>query len=329
VAADPAIHGAGSSAAAPLYRSWATEYQKSSGVTLAYETTGSSAGLKKIRARETDFGASDVSPSDAELAKDGLVVFPIAVTGIVPVINLPKVTESQLRLSGEVLARIFLGEITQWSAPEIAQLNPDLALPKLAIRVVARSDGSGTTYNFADFLAKVSPIWREKNGVKTGYDWPTSFLSVKGSDGVVAAVKQTSGAIGYVDYGYVKDNQLNAVQMKNAEGEFIKPSVLAIRAALISSEWTTKSSFTSTLTNLSGKGVWPITMGTFALLPKVADKPEQTQRALKFFVWGFSRGDAQIQQNNFVRLPDRMQASIFKLTATIKDTAGKSIALAN
>lgn len=321
------ITGAGSSAAAPIYWAWAKAYQKATGVGLAYEPVGSSAGLKKIRAHESDFGASDVSPSDAELAKDGLIIFPVAITGISPVVNLPKVGDGQLRLTGDVLARIFLGELTQWNASEIAKLNPGYTLPDAPIKVVVRADGSGTTYNFADYLAKVSPTWRSKYGVKTSFVWPANFVAVKGSDGVVKTVKETVGAISYVDYGYVKDNMLVTVQLKNMEGEFAKPSISAFRSALAVSEWVSKGSFTGTLTNQPGKGSWPITMGTFVVLPKMADQPDQTLRALKFFVWAFVNGDALVQTNNFVRLPDRVQGAAFKAISSVQDKAGNAIGM--
>lgn len=326
-AAGQTVTGAGSSAAAPIYQSWAREYQKASGVSMKYESVGSSAGIKKIRARESGFGASDVAPSEAELSRDGLVVFPIAITGIAPIVNLPKVSDGQLRLSGEVLARIFLGEITRWNAPEIVQLNPGMNLPDLPVKVVVRSDGSGTTYNFADYLAKMSPVWNEKNGVKTSFTWPASFLGAKGSEGVVKAVKETVGSIGYVDFGYVTDNKLNAVQLKNLEGEFLAPSIDAFRTALSRSEWVSKGMFTSTLTNKPGKGTWPITMGTFALVPQVADKADETLRVLKFFVWAFLNGDILVQESNFVRLPDRVQASAFRAITRVKDKAGNLIGM--
>mgnify|MGYP002079385574 CR=1 FL=1 len=323
-----AITGAGSSAAAPIYQSWAQAYQKATGVPLIYEPIGSSAGLKKVRARESSFGASDVSPADAELNKDGLLIFPVAITGIAPVVNLPKVGDGQLRLTGEVLGRIFLGELTQWNAPDIAKLNPGLALPDLPIKVVVRSDGSGTTYNFADYLSKTSAAWKSRQGVKSNFEWPSGFVAVKGSDGVVKSVKETPGSIGYVDFGYVKDNALAAVQLRNLEGEFVKPSLQAFRTALAGSDWSTKGTFTGTLTEQTGKGSWPITMGTFVVMPKVADQPDQALRALKFFVWAFVNGDALVQANNFVRLPDRVQASAFKAISSIKDKAGNPIGMA-
>lgn len=322
------INGAGSSAAAPIYRSWAQAYKKATGVDFSYEPIGSSAGLKKIRAREIHFGASDVSPSEAELTKDGLVIFPVAITGVAPVVNLSKVGDAQLRLTGDVLARIFLGEITQWNAPEIVTLNPGTPLPDTQIKVVVRADGSGTTYNFADYLAKVSPAWKSKNGVKTSFDWPKSFIPIKGSEGVAKTVKETTGAIGYVDYGYVKEHTLMTVQLKNLDGEFTKPSVDAFRSALAGSEWISKGSFTSTLTNQAGKGSWPITMGTFVVVPKIADQPDEALRVLKFFVWAFVNGDALVQTSNFVRLPDRVQASAFKAIASIRDKSGSAIGMA-
>ena len=321
----PVFTGAGSSAAAPIYHSWAREYQKSSGIAMSYEAIGSSAGVKKVAAHESDFGASDVAPPEAELAKQGLTIFPIAITGIAPVVNLRKIGDGQLRLTGTVLARIFLGEVTQWNAPEIADLNPSLSLPAIAIKVVVRSDGSGTTYNFSDYLAKINPKWKSQNGVKSSFTWPATFVGVKGSDGVVKAVKETPGAIGYVDFGYVADNKLSAVQLNTTGGEFIAPSIGGFKAALTASDWSTKGSFVGTLTAMDGKKSWPITMGTFALFPSVSDKPEATQKALRFFVWAFMNGDALVHENNFVRLPDHIQASAFKAISGIKDKSGISI----
>lgn len=327
------LSGAGSSAAAPIYESWGQAYAKVSGERLAYEPVGSSAGLKKIRARETQFGASDVSPSEADLAKDGLVVFPVAVTGISPVVNLPagpgapKAGEVPLRLTGEVLARIFLGDIGLWNAPEIAALNPERALPNLPIRVVVRSDGSGTTHNFADYLAKVSPAWRSSRGVRSSYEWPSGFLAVKGSGAMAKTVSDTPGAIGYVDHGYVQIHQLTVAQVRNAAGVFVSPSTQGFREALNASPWASQGQFTASLTQQPGNRSWPITMGTFVLVPKVTPTPESTRRALRFFVWAFMNGDTLVQANNFVRLPDRVQALAFRAISSVKDPAGTPIGL--
>ncbi|NML46709.1 phosphate ABC transporter substrate-binding protein PstS [Ramlibacter sp. G-1-2-2] len=321
------ISGAGSTAAAPIYQVWAREYGKVTGTAFAYESVGSSAGLKKIRGGETGFGASDVAPTESELAKDGLVLFPVAITGIAPVVNLPHVADGELRLSGEVLARIFMGEIRNWSAPELRQLNPGVSLPDLAIRVVVRADGSGTTFNFTDYLSKESPAWKQRYGAKTLVAWPAGAVAMTGSEGVVKDVKEHAGAIGYADFGYVSDYKLASAQVRNADGEFVRASVPGFRAALAASDWSATGSFTSTLTSQRGKATWPITMGTFVVVPRVSNRPEQTAAALKFFLWAFNHGDALVQQANFVRLPDRVQASAFKAIASVKDKQGKALGL--
>jgi phosphate transport system substrate-binding protein len=327
VAQSQTLNGAGSSAAAPIYRSWAAQYQQRGGPLLTYESIGSSAGIKKIKAEQTGFGASDVAPSPDELKSSGLVLFPIAITGIAPIVNLPKIGDGQVRLTGPVLARIFLGEIKQWNDPAVTQLNTGLQLPDLPIKVVVRSDGSGTTYNFADYLSKVNSTWKTSYGAKTSFPWPSNFIASKGSDGVVKSVKETVGSIGYVDYGYVKDNKLTSVQMAGADGDFVQPSVMSFRAAMHNSEWNSKGTFSSTLTNIAGKGCWPITMGTFVLVPQIAKNPEDTTAVLQFLVWAFMNGDSLVQQNNFVRLPDRMQSLAYKAIASVKDKSGQSLKL--
>ena len=248
-----AVTGAGSSAAAPIYRSWAKAYTKASGSGVAYEPIGSSAGMKKIQQQAVGFGATDVHPSDKDLIEHGLIALPVAITGISPIVNLPKVQNAQLRLTGEVLSRIFMGEITRWNAPDITALNPDTPLPDLPIKVVVRADGSGTTYNFADYLAKVSAPWKASLGVKTSIKWPDGHLAFKGSEGVAKGVRDTVGAIGYVDFGYVAEYGLASVQMKNAEGVFVKPSIDAFKAALANSEWSATGAFHNTLTQKPGK----------------------------------------------------------------------------
>ncbi len=317
--------GAGSSAAAPIYRSWASAYEKASGYQLAYDPVGSSAGLRKIRLREVGYGATDVAPSPAELQKDGLALFPIAITGIAPVVNLPRVSAGQLRLNGPVLARIFLGQIAQWNAPEIAQLNPGLTLPALPIRVIVRSDGSGTTYNFSDYLAKMHPEWRERIGAKSSIPWPESFTGARGSEGVAKAVRDTPGGIAYVDFAYVREFQLVPVQLPDRSGEFLSPSNDGFRAALSSSDWVSSGNFSTSLTDMPGRRAWPLTMATYVVVPLVADKPEDMRRILGFFSWAFLNGDTLVQENNFVRLPTRVQAAAFKIISSVKDSAGQPI----
>lgn len=321
------VTGAGSSAAAPIYRNWAKAYAKATGARVDYDPVGSSAGMKKIQQQAVGFGATDVYPTEKDLIDHGLIALPVAITGISPIVNLPKIQGTQLRLTGDVLSRIFMGEISRWNAPEITALNPDVSLPDLAIQVVVRADGSGTTYNFADYLGKVSPQWKSSYGAKTSISWPKGFLAFKGSDGVAKGVRDTVGAIGYVDFGYVAEYGLTAVQMKNAEGVFVKPSIDAFKSALANSEWSATGAFNHTLTQKSGKSVWPITMGTFVVLPKVTDTPEQTTQALKFIIWSFLNGDTLVQENNFVRLPDRVQASAFKVITSIRNKNGNPLGM--
>src|SRR5215470_13865211 len=268
--AAPPIKGAGSTAAAPIYAVWAENYQKASQVQLDYDAVGSGAGMARIRERKVDFGASDISPSPSDLQKDGLVAVPTVVTAAVPVVNVPGVGRGQLRLTGELLARIFLGEVTAWNAPEIRELNPKLKLPATPIRVVVRADGSGTTYHFTDYLAKVSPEWASARGVKSQFEWPSQFTPVKGSGELARAVKATPGAIGYIDYNYVVDQDLSFAQIRNAAGQFVAPSPEAFAAAVHNSDWYKRGEFTSGITNMPGAGTWPITMGTYVLLPRVS-----------------------------------------------------------
>lgn len=322
-----AVTGAGSSAAAPIYRSWARAYTKATGSPVGYEPVGSSAGMQRIQQQAVGFGATDVYPSERELGDNRLVALPVAITGISPIVNLPKVQDAQLRLTGEVLSRIFMGQVVHWNATEIVALNPDIALPDLPIRLVVRADGSGTTYNFADYLGKVSAQWKSAHGAKTRIQWPEGHLAFKGSEGVAKGVRDTVGAIGYVDFGYVAEYGLASVQMKNADGHFIKPSVGAFRSALANSEWATAGDFHRTLTQQPGKSAWPITMGTFVVFPRITKNAEQTTQALKFIVWSFLHGDTLVQENNFVRLPDRVQASAFKVITYIRDAHGHPLDL--
>jgi phosphate transport system substrate-binding protein len=326
-AAEP-VSGAGSSAAAPVYRAWAATYGQTHGdFQLAYQSVGSSAGVKAARAKKVSFGASDVAPPELELASDAMVLVPTFVTGAVPVINLPKVGNGKLRLNGDVLVAIFRGEIARWNAPEIQNLNPGLALPDLPIKPVVRSDGSGTTYYFTDYLSKISPVWKEKFGAKTAIEWPATFVAAKGSDGVSKAVRDTAGAIGYIDFDYVTQDGLNPVQLRNAAGEFVAPGVDTFRAALRSSDWFASGNFHASLANMPGFNAWPITMGTFVLFPKVSDNSDEVARAIRFFVWALLKGDPVVEHMGFVRLPDKMQALAFKALMSVTNQNGKAVAL--
>lgn len=324
--ASPGISGAGSSAAALVYATWANEYGKRGGDAVAYDPVGSGAGMERIRQRSTDFGASDVIDPGAALSKDGLVMFPTVITGVVPVVNVPQ-GNSPLKLDGEVLAAIFLGEIKQWNAPEIARLNPGETLPNMPIRVVCRSDGSGTTYHFSDYLSKVSGRWKERFGVANKHAWPAGFIAVKGSRAVSKAVQSTPGAIGYIDYNYVADDGLVGVQLVNAAGKFLSASTDSFKSAAAMSRWFSHGDFSQTLTGMQGVGSWPITMGTYVAVPKVANDTERTARVLRFFVWAYANGDALARQARFVPLPDRVQANAFKELSTVVGSQGELIGI--
>ena len=327
VLAQAQVRGAGSTAAAPVYRVWSAGYAASSGVTLSYDAVGSGEGLKRIRAGSVDFGASDVPLSSADAAKAGLVCVPSVVTGAVPFINVPGVARGQLKLTGEVLAHIFLGKVESWDAPEVRALNPGVTLPKLKIRPVVRADGSGTTYHFTDYLSAVSPEWKTAYGTKSTTAWPADTLAAKGSGDVVKTVQATPGAIGYVDYNYVLDNDLNAVQLRNAAGRFVSAQVSGFREAVVQSAWNRKGDFTAPLVNLPGADTWPITMGTFIVVPAVSPSGPRTLAALKFLTWGYFHGDELAARAKFVPLPERVQAIAYRELARVTDTSGAAIGL--
>jgi phosphate transport system substrate-binding protein len=319
------ITGAGSSAAAPLYTKWADAYQRQSGTTLNYQPIGSSGGIKQIKARAVNFGGSDVALSHEESQKENMVCFPSAISGVVPVVNIPGVKNGELLMTGDLLAGIFARKILFWNDPAIAAVNPNIKLPKIAIVAIARQDGSGTTYNFTDYLSKVSPSWKESFGTKFTVAWPTGMALAKGSSAVSKAVRHTRGAIGYIDYSYVLQDQLVYVKIENRAGRFIAPSAFGFESALSNSSWKTKASFEEMLTDQAGANSWPITMGTFVIVPQMANDPEATIATLKFFTWAFLKGDEIVNGADFVKLPDRVQARIYSELTRITDRDGKPL----
>ncbi|MET3119845.1 phosphate transport system substrate-binding protein [Undibacterium sp. GrIS 1.8] len=319
------IGGAGSSAAAPLYNKWAVAYSKKSDLIFAYQPVGSSAGIKQIKARTVDFGASDVAMTVADLKREGLIQFPSAISGVVPVVNLPGIKTGQLKLTGELLAGIFSRTITQWNDPAITALNPDLRLPKKTIEVIVRQDGSGTTYNFTDYLAKLSKSWQSTYGRNFTIKWHAELTQVKGSSGISAALKKTPYAISYIDYNYVLQDDLDSVVLKNRENKFVAPSAEAFASALNNSAWKTKGSFEEMLTDRPGIISWPITMGTFVMIPQSAKDSLKTIATLKFFTWSFMSGDHLVNSVDMVRLPDNIQARVFKEMMTVTDSNGKPL----
>lgn len=317
------ITGAGSSAAAPVYKIWAAEYAKAKGTTLDYAPVGSGAGMTKIIRHEVDFGASDFIASAADLKKNDLVMFPTVITGVVPVVNLARVGAYQLHLTGDVLGRIFVGQITQWDAPEIKALNPGLKLPNRPIRLVARADGSGTTYHFSDYLTRTSAAWKAKYGVASHFDWPAGTLAVKGSGEIAKTVQATEDSIGYIDYNYVVDDDLAGVAMRNADGQFVSASVEGFHQAVMHSTWYSVGDFSTEINDLPGSGTWPITMGTYIAVPRVAVSGDRAERTLRFLTWAYLHGDSLARQAKFVPLPERVQASAYREIARVMSASGE------
>jgi phosphate transport system substrate-binding protein len=309
------VTGAGATFPAPLYAKWADAYYKATGVKVNYQSVGSGAGLRQIRGKTVDFGASDMPLTDEELAKDGLMQFPTVIGGVVPVINVKGIETRQLKLTGAVLADIFLGTITKWNDPKIAQLNPGLALPDAQISVVRRADGSGTTFIFTNYLSKVSPDWKAKVGEGTAVNWPAG-AGGKGNEGVSAFVQRLPNSIGYVEYAYAKQNKMPYALLQNAAGNFVAPDDDTFAAAAAGADWS--KTFYQILTNQAGKDAWPITGATFIMMHKAQDKPAQGAASLRFFDWAYANGDKMAMELDYVPMPPSVEASIRKSWGAIQ-----------
>ncbi|MFY9479988.1 MAG: phosphate ABC transporter substrate-binding protein PstS [Aquabacterium sp.] len=316
------VTGAGATFPAPVYSKWADAYNKATGVRINYQSVGSGAGLKQIKAKTVDFGASDMPLKDEDLAKDGLVQFPTVIGGVVPVINVKGITPGQLKLNGQVLGDIYLGKIKKWNDGAIAALNPGVALPDAAIAVVRRADGSGTSFIFTNYLSKVNAEWKSKVGEGTAVNWPTG-AGGKGNEGVSAFVQRLPNSIGYVEYAYAKQNKMSHVALQNAAGTYVQPNDDAFKASAASADWA--KSFYQILTNQAGKEAWPISGATFILLQKSQDKPAQGAATLKFFDWTFVNGDKTAADLEYVPLPTSVKDLIRKQWGTVVDTAGKPV----
>jgi len=317
------VTGAGASFPAPLYSKWAAEYNKAQGQKVNYQSVGSGAGIKQIDAKTVDFGASDMPLKDEDLAQKNQMQFPTVIGGVVPVVNIAGVTPGQLKLTGEVIADIFLGKITKWNDPAIKALNASLNLPDAAIAPVRRSDGSGTTFLFTNYLSKVNAEWKAKVGDGTAVNWPTG-AGGKGNEGVAAFVSRLPNSIGYVEYAYVKQNKMVFAQVKNLAGNFVSPDDSAFKAAAAGADWS--KTFYQILTNQPGKDSWPITGATFILMHKTQDKPEKAAATLKFFDWAYKNGDQTADDLDYVPMPASVKDTIRKSWGQIKDGAGKPIA---
>jgi phosphate transport system substrate-binding protein len=317
------VTGAGATFPAPLYAKWADAYNKSTGVRINYQSVGSGAGLKQIRSKTVDFGASDMPLNDDELAKDGLVQFPTVIGGVVPVVNIKGIQPGQIRLTGQLLGDIYLGKVTKWNDPALAALNPRVPLPAATISVVRRADGSGTSFIFTNYLSKVNADWKSKVGEGTAVNWPTG-AGGKGNEGVSSYVQRLPNSIGYVEYAYAKQNKMSHVLLKNQAGHFVAPEDASFKAAAAGADWS--KSFYQVLTEQPGKDAWPITGATFIMMHKAQDKPAQATQTLKFFEWAFSSGDAMAAELAYVALPDSVKNLVRKQWAQIKDASGKVVA---
>ena len=318
------VTGAGATFPAPIYAKWADAYNKATGARINYQSVGSGAGIRQIKAKTVDFGASDMPLSDADLAKEGLIQFPTVIGGVVPVVNIKGITPGQIKITGAVLGDIYLGKITKWNDAALAALNPGVPLPAAEIAVVRRADGSGTSFIFTNYLSKVNAEWKAKVGEGTAVNWPTG-AGGKGNEGVSAFVQRLPNSIGYVEYAYAKQNKMSYMQVRNKDGAYITPTDSAFKAAAAGAEWS--KSFYQILTEQAGKDAWPITGATYILMYKQQDKPANATTALKFFDWAYNSGDAMADDLDYVPLPAALKDLVRKQWAdNLKDAAGKAIA---
>src|SRR5262245_20927541 len=319
------ISGAGATFPYPIYAKWADSYKKETGTGMNYQSIGSGGGIKQIKAKTVTFGATDAPLKGEELEKDGLVQFPMVMGGIVAVINVEGVKPGELTLDGPTLANIFLGEIKSWDDPAIAKLNSGLKLPKQAIAIVHRSDGSGTTYNFAYYLAEVSPTWKSKVGVNTSVRFPAG-IGAKGNEGVANNVSNTQGSIGYVEYAYALQNKLSYARMMNKAGKVVSPTSEAFQAAAANADWKSEPGYGVLLANQPGDGSWPITAPTWILIYKQPKDVNAAREALKFFAWAYANGGKMADELHYVPMPANVIKDIQEMWAReIKDEKGQPI----
>jgi phosphate transport system substrate-binding protein len=319
------ITGAGATFPYPIYAKWAEMYKKATGNGLNYQSVGSGAGIKQIKAKTVEFGASDMPLPADELNQAGLFQFPAIMGGVVTVVNLDGIAPGQLKLTGPVVADIYLGKITKWNDQAIAALNPGVKLPAEDITVVHRADSSGTSFLFTDYLSKANPEFKSKIGAGTAVKWATG-VGGKGNDGVAANVQRIKGAIGYVEWAYSKKNKMSHTQLKNRDGLFLQPDDDAFKAAAANADWAKTPGFSVVLTDQPGKAAWPITGVSYILVHKTQEDAAKGKEVLKFFDYAFKNGDAAATDLDYVPMPD----SVTKLVqdawkANLKDASGKAI----
>ena len=319
------ISGAGATFPYPVYAKWAEAYKKETGNGLNYQSIGSGGGIKQITARTVTFGASDMPLKPEDLDKNGLIQFPTVMGGIVPVVNLDGISSGDLTIDGPTLAKIYLGEIKTWNDPAIAKLNPNAKLPAQAIALVHRSDGSGTTFIFTNYLSKVSADWKGKVGSATAVEWPAG-IGAKGNEGVANNVKQTKGSIGYVETAYAKQNNLTTTKLVNKDGKAVAATPETIAAAAAGADWAKAPGFYMILTDEAGEKAWPIAGATFILLPKQPKNAAEAAVALNFFAWAYKNGDKLAEDLDYVALPDSVVRLIeANWVKEVKDADGKPV----
>ena len=319
------ISGAGATFPYPIYAKWADAYKKQTGVGLNYQSIGSGGGIKQIQANTVTFGASDMPLKGEDLDKNGLVQFPTVMGGVVTVVNLDGIKPGDVTLDGPTLAKIFLGDIKSWNDPSIQKLNAGVKLPSQAIVVVHRSDGSGTTFVFTDYLGKMHADWKSKVGSNTSVEWPVG-IGAKGNEGVANNVAQTKGSVGYVEYAYAKQNKLTYTKLTNKDGKAVSPTIEAFTAAASSANWQSAPGFGLVLTNEAGAASWPISAATFILIHKQPKDPAAAAEALKFFDWTYTNGGKMAEELDYVPMPANVVTQIRKVWAEqIKDASGKPI----
>ena len=319
------ITGAGATFPYPIYAKWADAYKKATGVGLNYQSIGSGGGIKQITAKTVDFGASDMPLMPEQLEKDGLMQFPTVMGGVVPVYNVKGVSAGQITLSPKVLAAIYLGKIAKWNDPALKASNAGVALPDQAISVVHRSDGSGTTFIFSNYLSKVSADWKSAVGEGTSVKWPVG-VGGKGNEGVANYVGRIDGAIGYVESAYAKQNKLATAKMMNKNGSIVSPTSESVMAAAAGADWKNAPGMYMILTDAPGKDSWPIAGATFILMHKSQAKPENAKEVLKFFEWAYKNGDQMASELDYIPMPDAVVGIIeSSWKSQIKDGSGKAL----
>ncbi len=318
------ISGAGATFPYPIYAKWADAYNTSTGMRLNYQSIGSGGGIKQIEAKTVDFGASDMPLKQDVLAKAGLQQFPPVIGGEVMVVNLPGIAAGAMTLDGPTIADIYLGKITKWNDPAIAKLNPGVKLPDMGIAVVHRSDGSGTTFIFTDYLSKVSPEWKDKVGENTSVEWPLG-LGGKGNEGVAALAGRTVGAIGYVEYAYALQNKLVYTKLVAKDGAVLMPSSKVFQAAAANADWQKAPGFYLILTNQPGSESWPITGATFILMHQKQEKPETAKQVLTFFDWAYRHGGKLAESLDYIPMPPNVIDIVEQSWKTIVGPDGKPV----